>query len=373
MHAPLIEPPLTHAAAVSLAMDASEDRALARTAGKVPDYALVRALRALKTKSNPDTGRQWSNTTLASAMGLPSDAYVSLYLNQVDAAGQPAANPPALTMDLGKLEDRARQFLDTLSDRAAVRRTDKALFETAITRQAGAFCRAVRAAAQWGLFHGPSGCGKTSGLRAFAHKNPSCIHVSAVEWSRGAAGLERGIYQALNKAGNASRQTSRMSYIADRLRGGGLMLTIDNAQKLTARALHFLADLRDEFNIPIVMAGTKSVLDTLRADAQLATRIDQSEAADWAFGFVGTEHGTRERHAARQLREAADALLTRLCPDQAPAIRGEARRVAASEEGTMRALAKRVQLMLAFMDQTGSADAPAAFAAAHASLISSAD
>jgi len=378
-----IEHPGTHAAAVSIAMQVKEDQAhaaamqvkeeqaLVRAAGKVPDYSLVRALRALKTKSNPDTGRQWSNTTLASALGLPSDAYVSLYCNQVDATGQPHAKAPALTMDLGKMEDRIRQFLETMEDRAAVRRTDKAIFSTAITDQVATFCRAVRAAAQWGLFHGPSGCGKTSGLRAFAHKNPACLHISALEWCRGASGLERGIYQALNKSGSASRQTSRMAYIADRLKGGGHMLTIDNAQKLTARALHFLADLRDEFALPVVMAGTRGVLETLRADSQLATRIDQSEAADWAFGFVGTEHGTRERHAARQLRDAADSLLTRLCPDHAPALRAEARRIISSEEGTMRALAKRIQLMLALMDQTGSTDAPAAFAAAHARLISS--
>ena len=112
-----------------------------------------------------------------------------------------------------------------------------------------------------------------------------------------------------------------------------------------------------------MFAGNPSGLERARQDEQIARRIKQAEAASFGEG----------KKRQREYNESAERLLLRDAPDHVADLMPLAVKVV-SERGSLGALQARVALMNGYMsraEQKGEAiDAPAAFRAAHAALIS---
>lgn len=354
--------PTTHAAAVHAALAAKEDSTLAlataepAAGGKRANLTLCRRLRALIGKRRPGSADTWSINKIAAALGANS-AYVSTYVNQVDAAGHPAANPPALLMALQSWEDGLEHFLTGLEERRTI---SDDLFATAISRQFERFVRQVIAAKQWGVFHGPGGDGKTCAMRAYHRRNPLSIMITAYQWCAGANSLAGAIFAAVNRSGGWRNTEAKIPWMVAKLSGTDRPLLIDNFHQLTRGALTFLGNLQDATGMPIICTGNPSGLVKAREDEQLATRIKQAEAA--SFG-TGRAHTTA-------MNEAAQALLLRDAPDYIADLMPLAVQVLA-QRGTMRALHSRVSLMNAMLlrMEESDRDPAAAFRSAHAALI----
>lgn len=347
--------PGTFAGHVHDALEA-KDTAAPLALRKVANLVLVRRLRALIGRRQPGSSALWSINKLATALGANS-AYVSSYVNQVDAAGKPAANPPALTMALQAWEDGVEQFLIGLEER---RTMSDDLFPTAISRQFQRFARQVIAAKQWGVFFGPGGDGKTCAMRAYHKANPLAIMVTVYQWCSGANPLAAAIFAAVNRSGAWRNTQPRTTWLVEKLTGADRPLLIDNFHQLSMGALTFLGNLHDATGIPIICAGNPSGLAKARQDEQLYTRIKQAEAATFGAGRTKTS----------ALNEAAQALLLRDAPDYIADLIPLAVQVL-GQRGTMRALQARVALMnemLGRMEES-QRDPAAAFRAAHAALI----
>lgn len=354
-----LTPVTTHAAAVHAALAEKEETAplalATRRPEKVANLATVRALAAMVGKVMPGSTGRWSRNNIAAAMGVNA-AYISAYLGQIDAHGEPNPTPPVLTMALPSFEASVEQFIAQIADRKVASGT---LFETAIFRQFRRFAAQCISARQWGVFYGPGGDGKTQAARLFALRNPLVIHLTAAQWVSGAGSLTNALHAAMNRAGQWRGNTPKMPWCIERLTGSERVLIIDNAHQLTHGALTLLGNVQDATGIPLILTGNGRILDRVTPDEQLFRRIAQKEETSW---------GSTEKERLKHWNEAAERLLLRDAPDYVADLLPLAVQVL-RHRGCMGSLQAHVVLMNAALAQTQSTDAAEAFRQAHSKLI----
>lgn len=205
-----------------------------------------------------------TNTELSRRMGV-GITQVSKYLN-----GKPEG-------DVERLESIAG---DVLHNESRIRETAHALFDTPTTRSVANTCNLVRETNDVGLLFAPAGLGKTSGCRMYALQNLSTIMITATGWLGTSSGVSAALFtQIQNRSypGNVPRST----WMAERLRGSGRLIIVDNAHKLRASAIGWLFDFTDETECPLLLVGNPELLPVIRTNDQWFSRIGVKRELRW--------------------------------------------------------------------------------------------
>lgn len=123
-----------------------------------------------------------------------------------------------------------------------------------------AFLNQVRACGHVGVAHGPAGTGKTCATRLYVskHKN-NTLYLHLYTWTRRQGSIVQRLLKAvgINKIERGECADERL---ARHLQEHGMMLVIDNAQRLTRHARDWLRDLLDRTGIPIALVGNQEIV-----------------------------------------------------------------------------------------------------------------
>jgi len=172
------------------------------------------------------------------------------------------------------VEQDARQRLAAMPER---------FVETKIAKDLESIARIVRENVTMGLACGPSGIGKTRCAEALARKYVGAVYLRIVTGYATPRGLIHALasHAAAHQGAYWRRAGQRMSLerTIAALRGSGVFLIIDEAQKLDDDALEVLRDVHDSCAVPVLCLATKDLHDRIvrTADAdhgQLYSRFD---------------------------------------------------------------------------------------------------
>lgn len=136
-----------------------------------------------------------------------------------------------------------------------------------------------------GLIYGPSGIGKSLTLQAAHAMFPGSIMLRTRSTTRGVGGMAKQIAAEMRLRAKTTFEIQ--AKLIDALKGTDRPLFIDEAHQLHHGALEFLRDLHDECEIPMVLAGTvkleETISDTERWYGQFASRtaLRCDIAEDW--------------------------------------------------------------------------------------------
>lgn len=297
--------------------------------GKPFDEAIRAALEDYKTKNG------FSVSELASELGTNS-TQVSKYLS-----GKPEG-------DVGRLENAAEDVL-----KAAARRISTAVkpFPTNVSESIRIHFDMIRKTNDIGLVFGAAGVGKTVASEIYAQENPSTIYICAAQWSRGATGIERAIFAAVESR-RWDRRMTRAEFLIRRLRQSNRLIVVDNAHRLSVTALNWLFDFYDETACPLALVGNPEILEKIKKNDQKFSRI-----------------GIRTEVTVADGRKIARAMLKDMAPQYADDLLPMAECVVA-ERGYLRALKKQILLTNDLLGtKTFAGNPAAAFQAAHTKLI----
>ncbi len=229
-----------------------------------------------------------------------------------------------------------------------------ALFETPFTRQIVGAYETVRKTGDFGLLFCAAGMGKTCSMQLFLAQNPSAIGFTASKGLCSKSAIEHMVFSVLeNRAWNNC--TPRWMFMVEHLKDSNRPIIVDNAQRLSRAALQWFFDFHDETGVPVVFQGNPEVLDLIRKNDQMFSRI-------------GLKSEIRPPDA-KSAAEVVDSMLAKMVPDWADDLRGLALQVAI-RSGHFRALRKQLTLATELSLSGGQlADPVTAFRAAHLRLV----
>lgn len=220
------------------------------------------ALDAQHDKRNPDLVARLKAHFIARGLDETSIKHRSIIGGDLGYADQTAvyrylSNKWTLG-DLEKFETRLVAHLENEMrlDGGAQLITDPAAF---VHPSMFAFLNQVRACGNIGVAHGPAGIGKTCACRLYAAQNKSnTLYLHLVTWKR----RQSIIVQSLLKAAGikANRGDCKEEVLARYLQEKGMMLVLDNAQRLTRHSRDWLRDLLDNTGIPIALIGNPEII-----------------------------------------------------------------------------------------------------------------
>ena len=129
-----------------------------------------------------------------------------------------------------------------------------------------------------GLVYGPAGIGKTMTSEAICAEITGSIYVLIGTDDAGIVGLRSAIYEAVTRNKHTVKSGREAAAITERLTGSGRLIVIDQAHKLSDRALEYMFDLHDRTKCPILMVGTARLGERLARDkdprfGQLYSRV----------------------------------------------------------------------------------------------------
>jgi DNA transposition AAA+ family ATPase len=171
-----------------------------------------------------------------------------------------------------------------------------------------ALAEQIRKTGDVGLITGPAGIGKTKAIELYQMQNQTVLTVTLCRWVRSAGSLTLKLWNQLDRR-NAARGMSKACYLEEKLVGSKRLIIIDNAHRAERSALQFLFDLHDATGCPIALVGNPEVLDSIRDNDQMFSRIGICKD----LASVGKNRSKTMndwmRHAARKLLAAilADA------------------------------------------------------------------
>jgi DNA transposition AAA+ family ATPase len=204
----------------------------------------------------------YTHAQMASKLRLSSTTRLTKYLNL-------HKDPTRAENDAPAVEEAARNFLRHASRRAALKIS---LFDSSASRAVAAVIEQIRKTNDVGLIYSVAGVGKTCGAELYCNSHPEALMLTATRWRRTAHAVETMLFEALDDD-TWSRQTRRALWMEAKLRDSDRPILIDNAHKLHTSGLEWLFDFHDATNTPIVLIGNPSVLDLVRHNDQLYTRI----------------------------------------------------------------------------------------------------
>ncbi len=121
------------------------------------------------------------------------------------------------------------------------------------------FLNQVRACGHIGVAHGPAGIGKTCACRLYAaqHKQTT-LYLHLMTWTRRQGSIVERLLKALGI--KVKRGDCKEEILARHMQEHGIMLMLDNAQRLTRHARDWLRDLLDRAGIPIALIGNPEII-----------------------------------------------------------------------------------------------------------------
>lgn len=220
------------------------------------------ALDAQQDKRNPDLVERLKAHFAARGLDETSIKHRSIIGGDLGYADQTAVyrylNNKWTLGDLEKFETRLVAHLENEMrlDGGAQLITDPAAF---VHPSMFAFLNQVRACGNIGVAYAPGGVGKTCASRLYAAQHKSnTLYLHLVTWKR----RQSIIVQSLLKAAGikVDRGACKEEVLARYLQEKGMMLMLDNAQRLTRHSRDWLRDLLDNTGIPIALIGNPEII-----------------------------------------------------------------------------------------------------------------
>lgn len=296
------------------------------------DASLRTALATLRTEEG------LTNSQIAAALGMQgiSATNVSKYLND------------NYDRDPAPIESAVADFLKARSERKQI---ETELFDTSVTRSISAVLDTVRRTADFALITGPAGSGKTKAAELYHTRHPTTVHATPNAARRDSGGIEAAVFDAVEHR-SWKGNISRWRFLTDRFRSSGRLLIIDNAQRLDMSALRWLFDFHDDTGCPVALFGNPELLDKLRSDSQLFSRIGLAHAVS----LRPSEIADVARRIAAQFLAGSDGV-------------ADLAAIVAKHEGHLRAVRKQSILAQQLLDMGAAKEAETAFRLAHTKLV----
>ena len=233
---------------------------------------------------------------------------------------------------MAKLEARVLDFLEAFARR---RSWDELCFDTeAVAMCEGAF-DLIRESGDIGLVHGPAGIGKSTTCRRYARTHSTAIFFTVMQGAGQDYNIVRAICAALPAPRSAEdKRLKRAEWIFKKLSGSRRLVIIDNAQRIGIAGLRWLMDFNDATGCPVALVGNPEVLEKVKVNDQMASRIGYKQSLADAMKIDGP-----------WLDAAADAMVAAMWPEAAAELRTPARDAARSK-GYLRTLNKQLRIAL---------------------------
>jgi len=216
-----------------------------------PNPDLVARLKAHMRSRGLDETKIKHRAIIGTDLGYSDQTAVYRYLNDKWTLG-----------DLAKFETRLVSHLENEMriDGGAELINDPASF---VLPSMFAFLNQVRACGHIGVAHGPAGIGKTCACRLYAAQNKkNTLYLHLVTWKRRQSSIVTSLIKAAGLKVN--RGECKEEVLARHLRDNGMMLVLDNAQRLTRYSRDWLRDLLDDSGIPIALIGNPEIIEQWR-------------------------------------------------------------------------------------------------------------
>lgn len=202
-------------------------------------------------------------------------------------------SPPA------ELLSQMEAVLAVEADRMA---TTPGYVDTSVHRLVTVVCDRTRQHGTFGVVTGSVGVGKTRALREYVRRKPQTVLIEA-DPQMAPGVLLTQLLQALNVPVPASLD-GKFTAACKTLSGTTVLIIVDEAEDLTAFALHYLRRLRDKAGVGVVLSGTQRLQDLLKplngqfdqirsrvamwpAHIKTITRDDADDLARGALGAAG--------------------------------------------------------------------------------------
>ena len=173
--------------------------------------------------------------------------------------------------DIEKFESNARDII-----KAHRARSDVRSLKTFRCKQSDVLrdvCEQIRKTHDVGLIYGPAGVGKSCGIAIYAAENPSCIAITINRWTSDYSGIEHAILDQIDLRKFKKSKMRPGDFLVDKFKGSDRLFIFDNAHRLTADSLRWVFDFQDATDCPIALVGNPEVLDEIRDNDQMFSRI----------------------------------------------------------------------------------------------------
>lgn len=234
---------------------------------------------------------------------------------------------------VGNLEEFERAVLDMLDSDQRKRTWAEIYFDTEAVKMCNMVFDIIREAADIGLVHGPAGIGKTTACERYANDHKTVIHFVANEGNGHAYGVIAGIWAKVETRFYDPKKQKRGEFLREKLTGSERLIIVDNAQRLNMSGLRLLFDFHDATGVSIALVGNPEVLDRMRGNDQMTSRI----------GFKQDIAEMLDRGG--WLDKASDKMIAAMWPKAASDI-GPLARETARKQGHLRTLKKQLRIAI---------------------------
>jgi DNA transposition AAA+ family ATPase len=233
----------------------------------------------------------------------------------------------------GDIEAFERAASDMLKSAMRKRTWEEVYFDTEAVKTCFLVFDLIREASDIGLVHGPAGIGKTTACRKYAEDNKTVISFTGQEGNGMAYGVINGICASIDMRRFNPRQHKRADFLRDKLSGSERLIIIDNAQRLNMSGLRWLFDFHDATGVSVALVGNPEVLDRLRGNDQMTSRIGFKQDIAEMLG------------RGSWLDRAADRMVAAMWPKASQEI-GLLARETARKQGHLRTLNKQLRIAI---------------------------
>jgi DNA transposition AAA+ family ATPase len=234
---------------------------------------------------------------------------------------------------VGDLEEFERAVLDMLDSAQRKRTWAEIYFDTEAIKMCNMVFDIIREAADIGLVHGPAGIGKTTACERYANDHKTVIHFVADEGNGHAYGVIAGIWAKIETRFYDPKKQKRGEFLKEKLTGSERLIIVDNAQRLNMSGLRWLFDFHDATGVSIALVGNPEVLDRMRGNDQMTSRIGFKQDIAEMLDKGGW------------LDKASDKMIAAMWPKAASDI-GPLARETARKQGHLRTLKKQLRIAI---------------------------
>lgn len=233
----------------------------------------------------------------------------------------------------GDIESFELAAADMLKSASRKRTWEEVYFDTEAVKTCHLVFDLIREASDIGLVHGPAGIGKTTACRKYAEENKTVISFTGQEGNGMAYGVINGICGGIDMRKFNPRQHKKSEFLAEKLTGSERLIIIDNAQRLNMSGLRWLFDFHDLTGVSVALVGNPEVLDRLRGNDQMTSRIGFKQDIAEMLG------------RGAWLDRASDRMVAAMWPKAATEI-GLLARETARKQGHLRTLNKQLRIAI---------------------------
>lgn len=177
--------------------------------------------------------------------------------------------------DVSGIETKIAAFLENQESKAQRKEVDMPFVATRTMRRIAEIMRDAHEGGEIVVVYGQAGLGKTEAVKHYCRINPAAILVEANP-SFTALVLMRKLAAAV-KVSAIGSLNDLFEAVADRLRGSGRLMVVDEAENLPLRALEILRRLHDDTGCGLVLSGMPRLVANLRGKhgelVQLYSRV----------------------------------------------------------------------------------------------------